>query len=49
MLVSFVGEVLGAKSAAIDFHANGKHFSLKIDGVAEAEIAALDGAGGTGA
>lgn len=45
-LVSFVGEVLGAKNATIDFHAEGKHRSLKIDGVAEAEIEALGGAGG---
>jgi hypothetical protein len=44
VLVSFVGEVLGAKSAAIDFHADGKHCSLRIDDVAEAEIAALGGA-----
>jgi hypothetical protein len=45
VLVSFVGEVLGAKSIGIDFHADGKHRSLKIDGVAEAEIEALSGAG----
>jgi hypothetical protein len=36
VLVSFVGEVLGARSVEIDFRADGKHRSLKIDGVAEA-------------
>lgn len=46
VLVSFVGEVLGAKSAAIDFQADGKHRSLKIEGVAEAEIEPLSGTGG---
>ena len=46
-LVSFVGEVLGVKSVAIDFRADGKHRSIKIDGVAEAEIEALRGAGGS--
>jgi hypothetical protein len=45
VLVSFVGEVLGAKSVGIDFHADGKHRSLKIDGIAETEIEALSGAG----
>jgi hypothetical protein len=45
VLVSFVGEVLGARSVEIDFRADGKHRSLKIDGVAEAEIEALSGAG----
>ncbi len=45
VLVSFVGEVLGAKSVPIDFRVDGKHRSLKIDGVAEVEIEALSGAG----
>lgn len=39
--------MLGAKSVAIDFRADGKHRKLNIDGVAEAEIEALSGAGGT--
>jgi hypothetical protein len=46
VLVSFVGEVLGAKSVGIDYHANGKRRSLKIADVAEAEIEAISGAGG---
>lgn len=45
-LVSFVGEVLGAKSVGIDYHSNGKQRSLKIADVAEAEIEAITGAGG---
>lgn len=48
-LVSFVGEVLGAKSVAIDYQADGKRRRIKIAGVAEAEIEAIDGAGGAGA
>jgi hypothetical protein len=46
VLVSFVGEVLGAKSVGIQYSANGKHRSLKIDGIAEAEIESISGAGG---
>src|SRR5512135_1072165 len=45
VLVSFVGEVLGAKSVGIDYHANGKRRSLKIADVVEAEIEAINGAG----
>lgn len=46
VLVSFVGEVLGAKSVDINYDATGKCRRLKIDGVVEAEIEALSGAGG---
>lgn len=46
VLVSFVGELLGAKSVRMDYQADGKRRSLKIAGVGEAEIAAIDGAGG---
>jgi hypothetical protein len=46
VLVSFVGEVLGAKSVGIDYHANGKRRSLTIADVVEAEIEAISGAGG---
>jgi len=46
VLVSFVGEVLGAKSVGISYSANGKNRTLKIDGIAEAEIESLNGAGG---
>lgn len=38
ILVSFVGEVLGIKSAPIAFEANGKQRKLKIAGQAEVEI-----------
>ncbi len=47
VLVSFVGEVLGVKSVGIDYHVNGKHRSLKVGDVAEAEIEAISGAGGS--
>jgi hypothetical protein len=46
MLVSFVGDVLGAKSVPIDYRAIGKQRSLTIDNVAEAEIEAISGQGG---
>ncbi len=46
VLVSFVGEVLGAKSVGIDYRAEGKRRRLKIQDVAEAEIEAIAGAGG---
>jgi hypothetical protein len=46
VLVSFVGEVLGAKSVGIKYNANGKKRSLKIEGVVEAEIEAISGADG---
>lgn len=45
VFASFVGEVLGVKSAAIDYRAEGKRRSVRIAGVAEAEIEALQGAG----
>ncbi|BDG01093.1 DUF1326 domain-containing protein [Anaeromyxobacter oryzae] len=41
-----VGEVLGVKSAAIEFRAEGKRRALRIDGVADAEIEAVSGQGG---
>lgn len=47
VLVSFVGEVLGAKSVGIDYHAHGKRRSLKIADVVDAEIEAISGAGGS--
>jgi hypothetical protein len=46
-LVSFVGEVLGAKSVGIDYHADGKRRSLKIADIAEVEIEAISGADGS--
>ena len=42
----FIGEVLGVKSKKIDFHADGKLRSIRIDGVADAEIEAITGQGG---
>jgi hypothetical protein len=45
VLASFIGQVLGVKSAAIDYQAAEKRRSLKITGVAEAEIDSLQGPG----
>src|SRR5215475_8064589 len=45
MLVSHVGEVLGIKSVAIDYHAEGKRRRLRLADIAEAEIEALAGQG----
>lgn len=45
-LGAFIGEVLGVKSKKIDFRAEGKLRSIRIDGVADAEIEALTGQGG---
>lgn len=45
-LASHVGEILGVKSAAIDYQADGKRRSLRIPDVAEAEIEAAAGQGG---
>jgi hypothetical protein len=41
-----IGEVMGVKSVAIDYRANGKHRSLTIPQVAQMEIEALAGQGG---
>lgn len=46
VLASFVGQVLGVKSVAIEYKAEGKRQSLRIPNVAEAEIEALAGQGG---
>jgi hypothetical protein len=45
-LGAHIGEVLGVKSVAIDYQANGKRRSIRIAGVAEAEIEAIEGQGG---
>ena len=45
-LVALIGEVLGVKSAAIEFRAQGKQRSLRIGDVAQADIEALAGQGG---
>ena len=41
-----VGRVLGVKPARIEFIVKGKDRSLRMPGVAEIEISALEGAGG---
>ncbi len=45
-LTALIGEVLGVKSAGIEFRADGKRRGLRIAGVAEADIEALAGQGG---
>lgn len=45
-LGAHIGEVLGVKSVAIDYQANGKRRSIQIADVAEAEIEAIEGQGG---
>lgn len=45
-LAPLIGEVLGVKSASIDYSEDGKKRSLKIAGLAEMEIEALEGQGG---
>jgi len=46
VLASFVGEILGVASVAIDYQGDGKRRSLTIPNVAEAEIEAVAGQGG---
>ena len=46
VLASHVGNILGIQSAAIEYQAEGKKRSLKIDDVASAEIEAIEGQGG---
>ncbi len=45
-IASLVGQVVGAKSVPIEYRAEGKRRSLRIDGIVNAEIEALSGAGG---
>ena len=45
-LVPLIGEVLGVKTTAIEYSANGKQRSVRIPNIAEAEIEALAGQGG---
>ncbi len=45
-LASFIGQVVGVKSAKVEYSAVGKHRSVKIPGIAEAEIEAIAGHGG---
>jgi hypothetical protein len=46
VLASFIGELMGAHDAQIDYSAQGKTRSLSIKGVAEVEIESIAGAGG---
>ncbi len=45
-IASFVGQVVGARSVPIEYQADGKRRRLRIDGIVQAEIEALKGAGG---
>jgi hypothetical protein len=42
----FIGEVLGVKTAAIEYRAEGKRCSIRLGDIAEAEIDGLPGADG---
>lgn len=46
VLASFIGEIAGVKKAKIEYAANGKNRSVKIAGIAQAEIDAIEGQGG---
>jgi hypothetical protein len=47
VLGSFIGKVLGVSSVEFNYSANGKKRSLKIPNIAEAEIMAIQGQGGS--
>lgn len=46
VLASFIGEIVGAKNVPMRYNNDGKHGSLTIPGIVEAEIEALEGQGG---
>ena len=46
LLAAHIGNILGVKSAAIEYHAQGKRRSMRVGDVAEAEIEAIEGQGG---
>ncbi len=46
VLASFIGENLGTKSVPMHYEGNGKNRSLKIPGIVDAEIEALEGQDG---
>lgn len=46
-LASFIGEVAGVKNARIDFRSSGKNRSVRVQGLGEAEIEAIEGQGGS--
>jgi hypothetical protein len=45
-LAPLIGEVMGVRPAAIEYRADGKRRSVRIDGVAEADVEALAGQDG---
>ncbi|MFI5420008.1 MAG: DUF1326 domain-containing protein [Nitrososphaerales archaeon] len=45
-LASLIGEIVGVKNARIEYSAEGKHRSVRIPQIAEAEIEAIEGQGG---
>ena len=47
LLAAHIGNVLGVRSVAIDYQAQGKKRSLRINDIAEAEIEAIEGQGGS--
>lgn len=47
VLGSFIGKVLGVKPVEFSYSANGKKRSMKIPNIAEAEIEAIEGQGGS--
>ena len=49
ILTSFIDEMLGVKSVAIDFHAEGKRRSVTIADIADVEIEAIEGQAGSDA
>ena len=46
VLASFIGELLGTKSVPMHYEGNGKNSSLKIPGLVDAELEALEGQDG---
>jgi hypothetical protein len=46
ILASFIGEMVGAKNVPMRYQGDGKHASLTIPGIVEAEIEVLAGQGG---
>jgi len=46
-LASFIGKVLGMSAVEFNYSANGKKRSLKIPNIADAEIEAIQGQGGS--
>jgi hypothetical protein len=46
VLASFIGELLGTKSVTMQYQGTGKNRSLKIPGIVDAELEALEGQDG---